>query len=173
MKTRKINQPRNFTFLISSILVLFHALNAEAENNVTLSYQLTSTWATGFEATVTIDNKGTPLANWRLEFDLPHTIESISNATVKEHTGNHYVFTGVEMDPTIRSQEYLSFWFVADLETDRSQFPANCRLNSVPCQFAGASETETESGPKESLPLSPWEKKLLNIVPTFNEIFSH
>jgi hypothetical protein len=171
---------------------LFSGSDVWANNGLTLNFDSTYKWATGFEVTVTIRNSGPTVESWRLEFDLPHSIEGTSNAILEERNGDHYILTGLERDPSIPSKGSITFWFVANLEPDHSQFPRNCRLNKEPCQFEGSSQvantevnsmvvpeaealgsdTDIKTVSKVNRLISPWESKFLNLVPSFRGVFS-
>ncbi|MEO5969745.1 MAG: cellulose binding domain-containing protein [Bdellovibrionia bacterium] len=185
--TIRIRSSTMIILLLSS--TLFLAPDAWSANKLTVNYHVTYSWATGFETTVTIRNRGPEIENWRLEFDLAHTIEATSNAILEERVGDHYVIKGPEQDPGIPPNGSVTFWFVANLEPHQSQFPGNCQLNSESCRFESSSEvasleantsTETEgindSAPSESeakqeRQISPWESRFLNFIPTFQGAF--
>lgn len=60
----------------------------------TSRFQVTSDWGSGYGANLEVANDAQPLSDWRLSFDFASEIETIWNARIVSHTGNHYVLAG-------------------------------------------------------------------------------
>lgn len=77
-------------------------------------FQVVSDWGSGFTGQVTVHNSGTAnLEDWVLQFDFPYAINSIWNAKVKSHSGNHYVVEHMDYNRVIAAGGSVSFGFVA------------------------------------------------------------
>jgi cellulose binding protein with CBM2 domain len=80
-----------------------------------VSFAPTSTWSSGYGATVTITNRGTTTpAHWTVTFDLPTgtTVSSLWNGTVS-HSGNHYTVVNASFNGTVKPGASQSFGFNA------------------------------------------------------------
>ena len=59
------------------------------------SFHVTSDWQTGYGASLELVNSGAQsLRDWRLEFDFASRIDTLWNARIVSHSGNHYVLAG-------------------------------------------------------------------------------
>ncbi len=97
---------------------------------ITSSFAVTSTWASGYQATLTLNNgQSTAVANWQLGFDLNATISSIWDAKVVSHVGTHYVIAGLAYDATLPGSGSLSFGYVAGGATAAA--PVNLTVNGT------------------------------------------
>ena len=99
--------------------------------DVVPSLVVTNDWTSGFQAELTLDNRGSTISPWRLEFDMPADIGSIWNAQIESHVGNHYTIVGASWDTTLAAGSTLSFGFVASPGGSQAA-PANYVLNGTP-----------------------------------------
>lgn len=80
--------------------------------NAQVDYAVTTDWGSGFGANVAITNKQTTtIQNWAVEFDFNHNIDSIWNANIVSHTGNHYVIGHPDWSADIAAGKQASFGF--------------------------------------------------------------
>ena len=100
-------------------------------SGVTAAYTLQSNWGSGYQAQISLNNTdSSTVPNWKLEFDLSSSITSIWNAQVTQHSGNHYVITGLAWDSSIGGNAALDFGFVAS-PGGSTPAPANYLLNGA------------------------------------------
>lgn len=77
-------------------------------------YSVASDWGSGFQGTLEIVNdQPTVIDDWRLAFDAPVRIDSLWNAQVLEHTGNHYIVTHDGWNERIEPGGRVSLGFIA------------------------------------------------------------
>lgn len=101
------------------------------ESNFTVDFQITSDWGSGFGSNVVVTNTGPDaLAGWRLEFDFDRNIDSIWNASVQQHTGNHYVLEDAGYNANIGVGGKIYFGFNGSPGNVRNG-PTNWRLNGT------------------------------------------
>ena len=109
---------------------------------ITASYAVTSSWASGFQESLTLANAQTAaVANWQLGFDLAAPITSIWDAKVVSHVGNHYVIAGAAYDASLPAAGSVTFGFVGGVG---STTPANLTVNGV---AVGGGGTTTPPAP--------------------------
>jgi alpha-L-arabinofuranosidase len=88
-------------------------IQAPPTTSTTVTYSLVSSWNTGFQAGNTITNTGaTTLSAWTLQFDFAATITQIWNASVVNHSGNHYLIQNARYNSTINPGQSVSFGFL-------------------------------------------------------------
>lgn len=96
-----------------------------------VQFAITNDWGTGFQAGITLTNQGaTTLTGWTLEFDFPYSIDSIWNAKIISHQGNHYVIGNESWDGVIAPGQSVSFGFTGSPGHVGSQ-PTSYKLNGV------------------------------------------
>ncbi|UPY36285.1 Calx-beta domain-containing protein [Sediminicoccus sp. KRV36] len=78
-----------------------------------LGYQVSSAWASGFTAAMTVVAGGKPITGWVAEFDAPFTITNIWNAEIVSHVGQHYVIRNLSYNARIAAGGEASFGFQA------------------------------------------------------------
>lgn len=84
-----------------------------APGTVGIQFAVTNDWGSGFQAGVSLTNGGsTTLSGWTLEFDFPHAITDIWNATIQSHSGTHYVITHADFNRDIGPGAAVTFGFV-------------------------------------------------------------
>ncbi|MHC5542977.1 cellulose binding domain-containing protein, partial [Singulisphaera rosea] len=78
----------------------------------TASFSVAQDWGTGFQASINLANsQATSVNNWVLQFDYSASIDSIWNASIVSHVGNHYVIQGADWNNTIPANGSVSFGF--------------------------------------------------------------
>ncbi|HCW53334.1 MAG TPA: hypothetical protein DG753_06280, partial [Clostridium sp.] len=85
----------------------------------------------GFNGNVTIkNNSDSTIKNWVLEFDYNDSIDSIWNAKIVSHEGNHYVIKPDKHNLNIKSSESISFGFSGTPANNMtsSEVPENIKL---------------------------------------------
>ncbi|MFY1686920.1 glycosyl hydrolase family 18 protein [Plantactinospora sp. WMMB782] len=115
--------------------------------SLTTSFTASSDWGSGHEVRVTVTN-GTdaPVANWRIEFDLPAgtTISSFWDADVTR-SGNRYVAVQKSWAGALAPGASASWGYVG---TGGYRAPANCTVNGAACGGGGTpSPTPTTPRP--------------------------
>lgn len=149
-----VTRKRTLCISISLLLVMccslpaFFIESSQAQAGNRVCFRLDSNWGTGFQGTVSITNAGTSqIQNWRLEFDLPHTITSIWDAVVISRTGNRYVIGGASWNLNIPAGTTLNFGFNGSLSGAFVQ-PSNFRLNGVAVSCTGTpADTQAPTAP--------------------------
>jgi aryl-phospho-beta-D-glucosidase BglC (GH1 family)/cellulase/cellobiase CelA1 len=76
-----------------------------------VAFSVTSDWGSGFGASITINNTGSALSSWTLEFDFAHNITEIWNAQIVSHVGNHYVIQNASYNGSVAAGGNVSFGF--------------------------------------------------------------
>ena len=112
---------------------------------VSVTQTVTNQWATGYQAALAVRNDtGSTLTAWHLEFDLPHRISSLWDATLVSQTGNHVVINAPAWAPDLTTGSTATLGYVAALSGAR-QDPTNCKINGMACTFTGASTTTSST----------------------------
>ncbi len=127
-----------FSFILSVALILgMQSLAGADTSTITVRHDITRNWGSGFQAAVTISNgTSSPIRNWLLDFDWPHNITNIWDATVKSHTRNPYQVGAPSWATDIAPQSTVGFGYVgAPGNSDLLGVPMNCRLNGIVCSF--------------------------------------
>lgn len=134
--------------LVVALMLGWQVRPTHAADVFSIVYQLRSDWGTGFESAVTVSNQGTaPIANWTLEFDFPHTINSIWDAQLVSRVGNHYTIRGNGWNNSIPVGGQIAFGFIGAPNGALSA-PTNCKLNGQPASCTGGSNpTATPTSP--------------------------
>ncbi len=103
----------------------------EVPAGVIASYAVTQDWGSGFQGQVQLNNQQTnAVSNWRLEFDDAASINSIWDARIVSHVGNHYIIESAGWNSTLAAGGTASFGFVASPGSSPSS-PTNYVLNGV------------------------------------------
>ncbi len=112
-------------------------------SGVTQTYAMTNDWGSGFQAQISLKNTdATPVNNWKLEFDLPASISSMWNAQVSQHTGNHYVVSGLSWNLALAGNSQIDVGYVA-APGGPAPSPTNYVLNGVPLGTGGGTTVTT------------------------------
>src|ERR1700736_201678 len=83
-----------------------------AQTQPNVQYQTTSDWGTGFNGQIKIPNTTSqPITGWVLEFDFDRSIDTIWDATIIKHEGNHYSLQSAGWNATIAPGSAVSFGF--------------------------------------------------------------
>ncbi len=99
--------------------------------DVVPGFVITNDWTSGFQAEMSLDNRGATINPWRLEFDMPADIGSIWNAQIESHVGNHYTIVGASWNASLAAGSTLGFGFVA-APGGSSAEPTDYVLNGTP-----------------------------------------
>lgn len=111
-----MKQEINLTFLLRvavlSLLLVFAGFVSARAQNVTVQYTTTQDYGTGFVGEIKITNGGTQAINgWTLEFDFNRALNSIWDAQIVSHVGNHYAIKNVSYNTTIPAGGSVTFGF--------------------------------------------------------------
>jgi len=103
--------------------------NVEANvDDYEVDYNLGMDWGSGFASTIQINNKTEQaFENWALEFDYAREINSIWNASIESHEGNHYVIRNAGYNTKIDAGSSVVFGFQGTDGTSKDE-PTNCVL---------------------------------------------
>lgn len=116
--------------------------------NAVFQFAVSQDWGSGFGADITVTNQsGTKIDQWRLEFDFNHNIDSIWNARIISHAGNHYVIGDAGWNALLAAGGTVSFGFNGS-PGNVHDVPVNFRLSGSPA------ETPAEAPPPE-VPVPP------------------
>ncbi|MFG1603872.1 beta-1,3-glucanase family protein [Actinoplanes sp. NPDC049265] len=126
------------------------ALPASAAS-ATATVKTVSDWGTGWQAEVTIDNAGSAMSNWKVEFDLPAgaRIGSFWEADMAT-SGAHRTFTNRGWNGSVPTGGKVTFGFVG-----AGAKPVNCTLNGAPCGGGGGSVAQPPAQPPAAQPTQP------------------
>ncbi len=89
------------------------AIAAETENkDFDIIFKVNNDWGNGFSGEITIkNNTDKPIENWKLDFDFTHSIDSLWNGIITEHTDDHYTVTNAGYNSTIAAGTSLTVGF--------------------------------------------------------------
>ena len=90
------------------------ALEGRAMMSATVpDYSIVQDWGSGFQAGITLDNRGTtPVADWQLSFDYPARISSIWDARIVSHVGSTYTIANAGWNGTLEPGRAVAFGFI-------------------------------------------------------------
>jgi len=127
------HRPLNIVALLFPLLLLSGATPLLAAPVASVGYSVTSSWQSGFQASVTITNTGTAaIGNWTLQFTMPYAVISIWNAHVASHSGNAYVIAGDSWDTAIAAGGSVNFGFIGGAYSGTAPAnPSGCLLNGL------------------------------------------
>ena len=112
---------------------------------VAAAYSVANDWGSGYQAQISLKNTdATAVNNWKLEFDLPAAISSIWNSQITQHTGNHYVVTGLSWDQNLGGNAQIDVGFVA-APGGLAPAPTNLTLNGIALNSGGSVSTPSIS----------------------------
>lgn len=101
------------------------ALSGGLEVNPPVQFTVNNDWGSGFQATVAVTNDQPAVENhWSLEFDYVRSINSMWNASILSHVGNHYVVKPDDWNSNINPGAKASFGFTGGAGSQPNQ-PAN------------------------------------------------
>lgn len=87
---------------------------AGTDLNPAATFTVVNDWGSGFQASISVVNRqSVAIDDWRLEFDYSKNIDSIWNAGIVSHVGDHYVVKDAGWNSTIAAGASLSFGFTA------------------------------------------------------------
>lgn len=87
-------------------------ISASSDQDYIITYILNNDWGSGFSSVITIKNtSGNTLEGWVLDFSFDREITDIWNATIEEHSGNHYKITNAGYNSNIVSGQTIEFGF--------------------------------------------------------------
>ncbi|MCP4255774.1 MAG: hypothetical protein GY775_20700, partial [Candidatus Scalindua sp.] len=134
--------------LISIFLITTLYSTVYAASPVVLS--IDSDWGGGFGGNIVITNDtSTQFDSWEVEFDFPHGITSIWNASIDSRSGNHYIIKNVSWNGSLAPGASVSFGFNGSPgNVDLSTF-TNVKLNGISIDNPGP-----EPGPGNSVPIA-------------------
>lgn len=99
---------------------------------VSVTFQKSTDWQSGFTAQMTITNNGsTAIAGWRLEFDFAANIDAIWNAKILSKSGSRYSLGDMGYNATIAPGGSVSFGFNGS-PGGATAPPSHYLLNGVP-----------------------------------------
>ena len=76
-----------------------------------LDYVVTDDWGNGFIGDVTVQNTGSTLDGWTMEFEVPFEIEEIWGANVVSKNGDRYTVENVSWNEDVASGQSFNFGF--------------------------------------------------------------
>ena len=117
------------------------AATGGGSSGLTATFQKSSDWGTGYEATYTISNPGsTAVTGWRVEFTLPSTatLGSVWEAKVTS-SGGRNIATNASYNASGSPGASTSFGFIVT----GSGAPLSCTVNGAPCAGGTATGTAT------------------------------
>lgn len=113
--------------------------------NVIVTFSVSDDWGTGFTGNISIKNNDTAaVSGWKLEFDFAASIDSIWNANIISHVGNHYVLQDAGYNSVIAAGGTVSFGFNGSPGNLTTQ-PTNYLFNGLPLGEANPAPTPSLS----------------------------
>jgi hypothetical protein len=95
-----------------------------------VTFTKTSDWGTGFTGDLALFNPGTAtIHGWTVEFDFDGSLDSVWNATVVSHVGNHYVLANLDWNVDLNPGATLHVGFTAT--PNGSAIPENLVLHAA------------------------------------------
>ncbi len=98
-------------------------------------YTLVQDWGSGFQAGITLDNRGTtPVTDWKVSFDYGAQITSIWDARIVSHVGSTYTVANAGWNGTLDAGRAVAFGFIgaATAGGSASTSPTHWMLNGEP-----------------------------------------
>jgi hypothetical protein len=114
--------------LLMAVVLL---LPACAQSELKVLVRKTSSWSTGYEATITIANEGRgKVEGWTVEFDLPPDakVETYWDAGVTQY-GTHVKAKSLHYNAKVKRNRSVEFGFTVS----GTGMPTNCMINGTPC----------------------------------------
>jgi hypothetical protein len=99
----------------------------------------TASWATGYEATITVANEGRgTIEGWTVEFDLPQgaEVQTYWNAGVSQY-GSHIKAKSLNYNAKVKRNRSVEFGFTVS----GTGMPTNCKINGEACGRLVAKKT--------------------------------
>ena len=93
--------------------ILFVLCVSAAAAAQSASFTTTSTWTSGFQATVAVTAGATPLTSWSIEFDAPFTITSLWDGTLTPLANGRFRVADAGWNAAVPAGGTVSFGFVA------------------------------------------------------------
>ena len=101
------------------------------------SYQLVQDWGSGFQAGITLDNRGTtPITDWKVSFDSSAQISSVWDAKIVSHVGSTYTISNAGWNGTLEAGRSVAFGFIG--AGAGSAAPQYWKINGEPIGGAAA-----------------------------------
>lgn len=105
----------------------------EVPAGISVVYNTTQDWGSGFQGSVVIKNDtAAPINNWKLDFDWGASISSVWDASVSTHSGSHYMVTNAGWNGVIAAGGSVSFGLVGAPGAVAGAKPGNYLVNGVP-----------------------------------------
>jgi hypothetical protein len=113
-----------------------------------VTYQLTNTWPTGFQAAVSFTNNGAPVTSWTLAFVLPNG-QQVSNGWngVWSQNGAQVTVTNASWNGSLGTGQSNSMGVVGSSSGGLNGIPDYFTLNGVACNGALQRPTVSLTGP--------------------------
>jgi len=109
---QKMNLTRILPITFLLILIVGAGFISAQAQSVTVQYTTTQDYGSGFAGEIKIINGGTQAINgWTLEFDFNRNFNSVWDAQILSHTGNHYAIKNVSYNSTIPAGGSVTFGF--------------------------------------------------------------
>src|SRR4051794_24767551 len=118
----------------------------------TAALRTVSDWGSGWQDEVTVSNTGAAaMTSWTVEFDLPAgaSIGSFWDAQMTL-SGRHVTFANQGWNGSVAVGAMTTFGFVGS-----GGQPANCKINSVPCDGVVTAPTTATVAPSTAAPSPP------------------
>ncbi|HKT05751.1 MAG TPA: cellulose-binding domain-containing protein, partial [Rugosimonospora sp.] len=119
-----------------------------------VSYSVTSQWAGGFGASVSVTNLGDPVASWQLSwsFTAGQTVSQLWNGTVAQ-SGAQVTVANASWNGSLATNASASFGFNGTWNNAANPVPASFTLNGVTCTgSASPGPSTTSSSPAPASP---------------------
>ena len=103
-------------------------------------YTLVQDWGSGFQAGITLDNRGTtPVTDWKVSFDYGAQINSIWDARIVSHVGSTYTIANAGWNGTLDAGRAVAFGFLgaATAAGSATTAPTHWMLNGEPIGDGG------------------------------------
>ena len=129
ISTQKVSRKIFTVFIFFLITALSSTIYAASP----VAMSITSDWGTGFGGNINVtNNTSVKFDSWTVEFDFPHNISSIWNASIDSHSGNHYVIKNVGWNGSLQPGASVSFGFNGSPGNVEPSSLANVKLNGIP-----------------------------------------
>ena len=126
ISTQKVSRKIFTVFIFFLITALSSTIYAASP----VAMSITSDWGTGFGGNINVtNNTSVKFDSWTVEFDFPHNISSIWNASIDSHSGNHYVIKNVGWNGSLQPGASVSFGFNGSPGNVEPSSLANVKLN--------------------------------------------
>ena len=130
------------------------ALAAPAPNDVTVDWQISQDWGTGFQANVTVKNlTGHAISPWSISLPYGNTILSAWDATVVDNSGS-YTLSGPTWNVSLPAGASATFGFVGKSK-GALLTPTSCTIGGGTCTIGGTSTVSPSPTPTPTVTPTP------------------